>query len=112
MDEPRISKKILNISSLLLSEGKTEKKLKFTWTTWIGSSQCRISREVRVYSEPSRTSRIEPFTKIVKGQKLLTIFAKSSFVDVRMGSEYASGGINEPARHLHFDDIELTDVNI
>ena len=65
-----------------------------------------------MYSEPSRTSRIEPFTKIVKGQKPLTIFAKSSFVDVRMGSEYASGGINEPARHLHFDKIELTDVNI
>ena len=65
-----------------------------------------------MYSEPSRTSRIEPFTKIVKGQKPLTIFAKSSFVDVRMGSEYASGGINKPARHLHFDNIELTDVNI
>ena len=30
MDAPRVSKKILNISSLLLSEGKTEKKLKFT----------------------------------------------------------------------------------
>ena len=43
-----------------------------------------------VYSEPSRTSKVVLFAKIVNGFHLLTIFAKGSILDVRMGSEYAS----------------------
>ena len=42
------------------------------------------------YSETSGTSTMEFFAKIVNGFQLLTIFAKSSLLDVRLGSEYAS----------------------
>ena len=42
------------------------------------------------YSEPSRTSKLELFSKIVNGWKPLTIFAESFILDVRLGSEYVS----------------------
>ena len=42
------------------------------------------------YSEPSRTSKMGLFTKIVNGWKPLNIFAKRSIVDVRQGSESVS----------------------
>ena len=35
-----------------------------------------------VYSEPSQTSKIECFPKIVNGYKSLIIFVKSSILDV------------------------------
>ena len=41
------------------------------------------------YSEPSQTSKMELFSKIVNGGKLLAIFPKSSILDVWQGSEYA-----------------------
>ena len=34
---------------------------------------------------------MELFVKLVNGRKLLTILAQSSILDVRLGSEYASG---------------------
>ena len=37
-----------------------------------------------------RKSKMELFAKIVKGFQLLTIFIKSSILDIRIGSEYAS----------------------
>ena len=40
------------------------------------------------YSEPSRIYQTELFAKIVNGFQQLTIFAKSSILDVRLGSEY------------------------
>ena len=43
-----------------------------------------------MYSEPSETSKMKPFAKMVNSWKLLTIFAKSSISDVWVGSEYAS----------------------
>ena len=43
----------------------------------------------KAYSEPSQTSKIEPFAKIVYGFQLLTIFAKRSILDFWLGSEYA-----------------------
>ena len=43
------------------------------------------------YSEPSQTSKIELFEKVVNGFQPLTIFEKSSILDVWQGSEYASG---------------------
>ena len=42
------------------------------------------------YSKTSRKSKMELFTKISNGFKLLTIFAKSSILDVRLGSKYVS----------------------
>ena len=46
-----------------------------------------------VYSEPSRTSKMELFTKKFNGFFLLTIFAKNSILDVRLGFEYSSDWI-------------------
>ena len=43
----------------------------------------------------SQTSKIELFTKLVNGLQPLTIFNKILILDVRMGSEHASGGIAE-----------------
>ena len=42
------------------------------------------------YSEPSRTSKMELFAKIVNSFQRLTIFAKSAIFDIRLRSEYAS----------------------
>ena len=42
------------------------------------------------YPEQSQTSKMELFVKIVKSWNLLTIFKKSSILDVRLCSEYAS----------------------
>ena len=43
-----------------------------------------------VYSVPSQTSKIELFAKIVNSFQPLTIFVKSSTLDVSLGSECAS----------------------
>ena len=50
----------------------------------------RIFRLAEAYSEPSRTSTMEPFAEIVKDFQLLTIFIKGSILDIQMGCEYAS----------------------
>ena len=50
----------------------------------------RIIRTAKVYSETSQTSWMELFAKIVKSFQLLTIFIKSSILDIRLGFEYAS----------------------
>ena len=49
------------------------------------SVECAQTPEA--YSEPSGTSKMEFFAKIVNGWKPLTIFAKSSILDIRLGSE-------------------------
>ena len=46
---------------------------------------------LEAHSEPSQVSKMDLFAKIVKGWKSLTIFAKSSILDVCLGSEYTSG---------------------
>ena len=43
-----------------------------------------------VYSEHSRTSRMELFVNLVYSQQLLTISAKYSILDVRLDFEYVS----------------------
>ena len=43
-----------------------------------------------MHSEPSQTSKMEIYAKIVNGRELLTIFAKSFILDVWLGSEYVS----------------------
>ena len=42
------------------------------------------------YSQPSQTSNMELFVKTVNCRKQLTIFAKSSLLDVLLGCEYDS----------------------
>ena len=41
------------------------------------------------HSEPSQTSKVELFVKIVNGSKSLIVFARSSILDDWFGSEYA-----------------------
>ena len=41
-------------------------------------------------SEPSQTSKMEHFAKLVNYRKPLTIFAKGSILDFWLGSKYAS----------------------
>ena len=47
-----------------------------------------------MYSEPSRTSKMEFSANILKEVLLLTIFVKSSILDAQLGSKYASGMFN------------------
>ena len=42
------------------------------------------------HPEPSQTSTLEFFAKIVNDFQPLTIFTKSSISDIRLGSEYVS----------------------
>ena len=50
-----------------------------------------IIQYAEAYSEPSQISKMEPFVKIVNGVVSLTIFSKSSILDVQLCSKYASG---------------------
>ena len=56
-------------------------------------SQAPIERprmqKPEAYTEPRRTSKMKYFSKIANGWKPLAIFAKSSILDVRLGSDYA-----------------------
>ena len=47
-------------------------------------------RYPEAYSELCKLCKMEVFAKIVNGFQLITIFAKSSFLDVWQGSEYAT----------------------
>ena len=42
------------------------------------------------YWEPSQTSKMKLFVQIVNGLQPLTIFAKSSILDIWVGTEYAT----------------------
>ena len=69
----------------ILHESKLNKNSFFLFghkSTW------KISE---AYLEPLQTSKTELFAKIVNGFKLLTVFAKSSILEVCSGSKYASG---------------------
>ena len=46
------------------------------------------------YSELRKKSKMELFAKTVRGYRGLTIFVKSSILDVRLGYEYASADNN------------------
>ena len=43
------------------------------------------------YLESMQTSKVELFTKRVNGFKWLTVFAKTSILDICSGSKHASG---------------------
>ena len=47
-----------------------------------------ITPHAESYSEPSETSKMEIFKKIVNNWKFLTIFAKSSILGNDLGSKY------------------------
>ena len=50
------------------------------------------------YPEPSQTSKMELFVKIVKGGNPLTIFEKSSILDIWLCSEDASQFSNKQSQ--------------
>ena len=49
-----------------------------------------ISKSTQTYSQPCLAFRIEAFAKLNNGFKPLTSFARSTILDVWLGSEYAS----------------------
>ena len=53
------------------------------------------------YTQFSQISKMELFAKIVMDFELLTIFAKSSISDVRLGSKYASDIHSEKVFLIH-----------
>ena len=53
----------------------------------------RYGKNTEGYSEPSQTSKMEHFAKIVICFRQLTIFAKSSILYVWLASEYAFGAL-------------------
>ena len=54
------------------------------------NSQKLLLKLLVTFLKPSQTSKMEIVVKIVNGNKLLTIFKKSSILDVWMGSKYTS----------------------
>ena len=54
------------------------------------NSQKLLLKLLVVLLEPGETSKMELFVKIVNNIKLLTIFTKSSILDIWMGSKYTS----------------------
>ena len=51
---------------------------------------CDFLKILEAYSDNCETSKMQPFEKIVKDRKPLTIFTKDSILDVCQDSEYAS----------------------
>ena len=63
----------------------------FFYRTPLGECSCACPILVTgVYSEPRQISKMELFSRIVHVFQSLTIFAKDSISDVRLGSEYIS----------------------
>ena len=56
----------------------------------------------QVYLEPSQTSKIEPFVKIVGNFMPLAIFTKSSILDVWLGSKNASTSFSKSFCQFNF----------
>ena len=53
-------------------------------------SQKLLLKLLVAFLEPSETSKMELYVKIVNDIKLLTIFTESSILDFWMGSKYTS----------------------
>ena len=60
-----------------------------------------LEANLEAYSETYQTSKIEVFTKIVNGFSFLTIFTKSSILDIWQDSEFASEPSNNLRKKLH-----------
>ena len=61
-----------------------------TGMLWKVCSEYKYIIETETYSEPSGTSKMKLFAKIVDNFQPLTILEKTSIVDVWPGSKYAS----------------------
>ena len=59
------------------------------------------------YSETCQTLKMKFFTKIVNGFQTLTIFAKSSIVNIWQGSEYVSGYSQEELISFRSQSIDF-----
>ena len=58
-----------------------DEPIKNSWETQISGKRCSENPS-KIHSEPCQTSKIEIFANIVNYQKPLTIFVKSSSLDV------------------------------
>ena len=63
-------------------------KLCFCFFIVYSGLQTRVVLEA--YTEPSQISKMEYFAKTVDAFQALTIFEKSSILEISLGSEYAS----------------------
>ena len=61
---------------------------------------CERLKLLEAYSEPSWTSKMALFAKIFNSWKSLTIYAKSSILDVWLSSEYASASFFPKILHI------------
>ena len=66
----------------------------------------KTPRQLEMYSEPSKASKIELFTNIVDCIQLLTIFAKHSILGVSQ-VRYASGKTKEKLTALSFNSQKI-----
>ena len=57
-------------------------------------------QKTEVYLEPSQTSKMEPF--VINGLMLLTIFTKSSILDVLLGSKNVTNSFNKNFCEFNF----------
>ena len=60
-----------------------------------------IGSHSEAYSEPCQTFEMEVFTKLLNDVSFLTIFTKSSILDVWQGFEFASEPSNDLRKKLH-----------
>ena len=74
-------------------------------TKYITESQ-KTLRNTKAYSKLIRTSKMKFLAKIVNTFHALTIFAKSSILDVRLGSE------NDLAIYFHIYNFNKTFIKV
>ena len=73
------------------------------------------SAKAEVFSEPSRTSKVQLFAKKVNNFQPSTTFAKSSVLDVRLSSEYTSeksapSSTQEIQASIYIDSIYIDSI--
>ena len=69
-------------------------------------SQAQLQAVVEAYSEHRQTSKMVLLAKTFNSLQLFTVFVKSSILDGRMGSEYASvKPLKNTSRHEYFSQI-------
>ena len=79
-----------------LASGKMVSNCEFVWDNYIHTMQLieklKLGKRSEPYFQSSNASNMDLFAKKIDGWKLLTIFAKSSILDVWRNSDYASEG--------------------
>ena len=72
------------------------------YSNWFkNETSLTLEANSEAYSEPCQTSKMEVFTKIVNGFSFLTIFAKSSILDVWQDSEFPCKPRKDLRKKLH-----------